>query len=285
MGRTRSVRNMDTATLRSLVMIADLGNMTRAASRLHMTQSAVSMQIKRLEEALEVTVFERSARGAQLTPQGEQLLQYARSIIRLNDDAFGRLTSPEYEGQVRLGVPDDIVYPRLPPLIRRFGESFPRVDLQLSTANTHILKNRYERGELDIALTTETDEDTRGQILRRRNLVWVGAENSSAWRRQPIPVGFSKSCVFRDLALKALEKAGLSWVDAVSTEDDIVVTILRNADLCIGAALESSSYFHQTEIAHQGGLPVLPVIAISMYVDDGNPIASVLAEQIVEAYR
>ena len=105
MSTTNRLRNFDLSTLRSFVAIAESGSMTRAAARLFMTQSAISMQIKRLETSLDLSVFERSAQGMKPTTAGEQLLHFARQMLELNDEAWGRLTSPDYEGQVRLGVP------------------------------------------------------------------------------------------------------------------------------------------------------------------------------------
>ena len=105
--------NLDLATLRSFVNIAESGSMTRAAARLFMTQSAISMQIKRLEASLGLMVFERTASGIITTNSGEQLLGYALRLLDINDEAVGRLTSLDYAGQLRLGVPSDIIYPSM----------------------------------------------------------------------------------------------------------------------------------------------------------------------------
>src|SRR5210317_771975 len=115
------LHNLDLGTLRSFVTIADSGSMTRAASRLFMTQSAISMQIKRLETSLGFSVFDRSSQGMKPTTEGEQLLQYANQMLAINDEAMGRLTSPDYEGVIRLGAPSDVIYPHVPAAIRDYS--------------------------------------------------------------------------------------------------------------------------------------------------------------------
>jgi len=139
------LRNLDLGTLRSFVTIADTGSMTRAAGRLFMTQSAISMQIKRLESSLGMSVFERSAQGMTPTSEGEQLLQFANQMLSLNDEAMGRLTSPDFEGIIRFGAPGDVIYPHIPGILREFSRDFPRVQLKFSSSRTVTLKSNSSR--------------------------------------------------------------------------------------------------------------------------------------------
>ena len=118
---TNRLRNLDLNSLRSFVTIAEAGSMTRAASRLFMTQSAISMQIKRLENSLGFSVFERSAQGMSPTTEGEQLLHFANQMLALNDEAMGRLTSPDSEGLIRLGAPVDVGRGEAVYLVRAVG--------------------------------------------------------------------------------------------------------------------------------------------------------------------
>ena len=114
-------RNLDVTALRSFVAVADEGKVTAAAARLNLTQSAVSMQLKRLEEALDQALFDRSGRGVALTSEGELLLSYARRMIALNDEIWSRMTHEDFEGELIFGVPHDIVYPHVPTVLRRFA--------------------------------------------------------------------------------------------------------------------------------------------------------------------
>ena len=115
------MRNLDVTTLRSFVAVADSGGVTRAAGLLHLTQSAVSMQLKRLEEMLGLDLLDRSGRGIALTASGEQLLTYARRMVSLNDEVITRLTDQAFEGEITLGVPHDIVYPFIPRILQQFN--------------------------------------------------------------------------------------------------------------------------------------------------------------------
>ena len=126
------IRNLDLSALRSFVTAAEAGGVTRAAHRLNLTQSAVSMQLKRLEEAMGLPLIDRSGRSIALTPEGEQLLGYGKRIIALNDEAWGRLTGSAFEGEIAFGVPHDIIYPHVPQVLSAFAAAYPRVKVQLT---------------------------------------------------------------------------------------------------------------------------------------------------------
>ena len=147
-------RNLDTTALRAFAAVAETGGVTRAASMLNLTQSAVSMQLKRLEVALDVTLLDRAGRGVALTAEGEQLLSYARRILALNDEAVDKMTAEEFEGEIRLGVPHDIVPRAIPQVLRAFAVEFPRMKVQLTTSWTLDLLEQLESGACDVILTT-----------------------------------------------------------------------------------------------------------------------------------
>ncbi|MFN6979926.1 MAG: LysR family transcriptional regulator, partial [Gemmobacter sp.] len=168
-------RHLDLAALRSFVAVADTGGVTRAAGLMNLTQSAVSMQLKRLEESLGLALIDRAGRGVALTAAGEQLVGYARRLLSLNDEALGRLTGRAYEGVVRLGVPTDIVHPFIPRVLRQFAVAFPRVQVNLSSSYTRRLRAQFARGECDLILTTEDAPDAGGVVLAQLPLVWIGA--------------------------------------------------------------------------------------------------------------
>jgi DNA-binding transcriptional LysR family regulator len=257
--------NLDLATLRSFVNIAESGSMTRAAARLFMTQSAISMQIKRLEASLGLMVFERTAAGMVTTNSGEQLLGYALRLLDINDEAVGRLTSLDYAGQLRLGVPSDIIYPSMPDILKQFSRDHPRVQVKLCCANSKLLKRQFSQGLQDVILTTEKTPDGKGQIIGSQSLVWTGADDGNAWKQQPLPVGITKSCAFRSGVIKALEGVGLEWVNIVTTEDYSAVEAMTAADLCVGVELGRAQIAGRGPIDHRGLLPTLPDYSIVMY--------------------
>ena len=171
-------RNLDLTALRAFATVAEAGGVTRAAGLLNLTQSAVSMQIKRLEQSLGREFFARTARRLTLTPEGEQLLGYARRMLELNDEALSRMTDGAYEGELRLGVPHDIVYPAIPRILARFAARYPRVRINLVSSFTDLMRDAFARGELDLMLSTEEGSDRRGRSWRRA--IWSG----SGWRAE-----------------------------------------------------------------------------------------------------
>ncbi len=259
------MRNLDMTTLRSFLAVAEHGGVTRAAAALHLTQSAVSMQIKRLEEMLDIEVLDRSARRVSLTAAGEQLLGYARRMIELNDEAVGRLTDTVYEGEIVLGVPHDIFYPVIPRVLKAFNAAFPRMKVNLKSSSTMRLHEALRKGETDLILTTEQDVKPGGETLTEMALRWTGARDGLAWKRRPLRLAFCTVCIFRPIVLRRLDAAGIDWEMAVESEDDRSVEALISADLAVGALLEDSIPPHQEAIVPGAALPDLGMQLVNMY--------------------
>jgi DNA-binding transcriptional LysR family regulator len=280
------LRNLDLGTLRSFVTIAESGSMTRAASRLFMTQSAISMQIKRLETSLGLSVFERSAQGMTTTTTGEQLLRFASQMLALNDEVVGRLTSPDYEGQIRLGAPGDVIYPHIPDILKEFSRDYPRVQIKLSSAKTIMLKEQFKKGLQDVVVTTEKFPGKGGQVVNTQPLIWTGAEQGNAWKKRPLPLGIAKNCSFRPAVIESLDDAGVKWIDVVASEDVVAGEAMASADFCVIAELEWVKHSGRVAIEHGGQLPELPEYSIVAYCDDNpaNHIAQTLVEYLQRAY-
>jgi len=280
------LRNLDMGTLRSFVTIADAGSMTRAASRLFMTQSAISMQIKRLESSLGLSVFDRSSQGMKPTTEGEQLLQYANQMLALNDEAMGRLTSPDYEGVIRLGAPGDVIYPHIPGTIREFSRDFPRVQIKFSAAGTLALKQQFDLGQHDVILTTEREPGPGGRIISTQPLLWTGAQDGVAWKRRPLPICFSRNCAFRPTVTAALDAAGIGWIDVVSSDDDLASDAMAAADLGVRAEMECVINVERQAIVHAGQLPELPSFSIALYANEksNNHLNDTLVDYLARAY-
>ena len=260
--------------------------MTRAAARLNLTQSAVSMQLKRLEGALGQALFERNGRGVSLTGAGEQMLSYARRMVALNDEAWARMTAAEWEGELVLGAPHDIVYPHLPGVLKRFALAAPRVRVTLNASYTHRLREVFARGDADLILTTEDEPGPGGETLAQRPLAWVGAPGGQAWRRRPTPLAFEPGCIFRPMAQAALDRAGLPWTMAVESASARGIEAAVSADLAVFAGIDSATPPMLEVVAHGGALPPLPRISINLYPGGGPKAALIgaLADLIRAAY-
>lgn len=280
------IRNIDMAALRAFVTVAEAGGVTRAAGFLNLTQSAVSMQIKRLEEMLGQSLFDRVGRGMSLTAEGDQLLTYGRRMVAINDEAVARMTGAAYEGELILGVPHDIVYPHIPNVLRRFAEAYPRVKVQLKSSFTRPLMDRYRRGECDMILTTETSCGPEGETLARLPLIWVGAPGGVRWRQQPVRLAFEENCLFRSSAQNALDQAGMAWELAVQSRSSRTVEATISADLAIHVCLDGCGPPHVEPIEHNGALPDLPEMNINLYAPDptANPLAARLVRQVRMSY-
>ncbi len=205
--------NIDPDLLRAFVTVVECGGFSRAAERLLRGQSAISLQIKRLEDRLGVRLLERNPRRISLTSEGELVLDHARRILNLNDELVTSITEPEVSGVVRLGAPEDFATSHLPSVLARFANSHPRVTLSVTCELTLELLEDFEAGELDIALVKrEPTGGTGGIRVWREPLVWVSASRELALAEDAIPLAVSpQPCVYRKRATDALDAIDRSW--------------------------------------------------------------------------
>lgn len=288
------MRNLDVTTLRSFVAVADLGGVTRAAGALNLTQSAVSMQLKRLEEMLGVQLMDRSNRTIGLTAAGEQLHGYASRMVDLNDEIMSRLTDQVFEGELTLGVPHDIVYPGVPQVLQRFSAEFPRMKVHLISSNTRDLKAQFQNGECDVILTTEAGKEEGAETLITKSLRWVGAPGGHAWKQRPLRLAYSRHCIFRAGAIAALEGTDIDWEIAVDTESDRTIEATVSADLAVHTMIDGTEPAHLEMIDHGGVLPALETQHINMYVAEKGrkglkgvkaEVLDYLTDQLRRAYQ
>lgn len=281
------MRNLDISVLRSFVAVAQTGGVTRAAGFLNLTQSAVSMQLKRLEQMMGQDLLDRSNRRISLTAAGEQLLGYARRMVEMNDDMFARLTDHAFEGEVTLGVPHDIVYPVIPRVLQRFNAEYPRVKVKLTSLYTSGLKRMYDRGECDLILTTEAELTEGGETLKHLPLRWIGAPRGTAWKQRPLPLANCMNCSFRVAARELLEQEDIAWEQAVESDSDRTVEATVAADLAVTVMLEGTEPPHLEQIAPGCNLPELGEQKINLYggtAANGGFVGH-LKEMIRQGYR
>lgn len=280
------MRNIDMTALRSFVTVADVGGVTRAAGMLNLTQSAVSMQLKRLEELLGIDLLDRSGRSVALTPAGEQLVGYGRRMLDLNDEIYARLTTEAFEGEIRFGVPHDIIYPRIPPVLREAARAFPRVKVRLVSEPTRRLREMFDRGEIDLMLTTEEQPGPQGESLIELPLVWMGGIGGTSWRETPLPLAFCSNCIFRGTTIRAVEQAGLPWTFAMESENDNAVSAAVGADLGVTVFIEGETAPMLEPIDHGGALPDLGTTRINLYVQRPDaPVDAAIADMLRGAHK
>ncbi|HZP98123.1 MAG TPA: LysR family transcriptional regulator [Reyranella sp.] len=268
--------------LRTFLSVVDRGGVTQAASALHMSQAAASQQIKRLEEMLECRLFERQGRGLALAPAGERLEAQARRLVAASEELLASMRTAQFEGEVRFGVPYDIIASFVPSILRRFARAQPRVRVSLVCEDSKIVRRHLASGEVDLALTTETECGRHGETLRTDRLVWVGVPGGDAHLKDPLPVSLgAATCVFRPVAIEALGKARRDWraVCEVSRMEPVYAAI--EAGLAVAPLLRSSVPERFEILGRHARLPALPEFRINLYAPPGlGPAARDLADHV-----
>lgn len=197
--------------LKCFVAVVDTGSLTNAAPEVNRSQSAVSMQLKKLEAAVGRQLLVRDARHLQLTPDGQVLLGYARRILDLHADAQTAFSGNELIGRIRLGVPDDYAAKYLTPVLKRFAPRHGAVEIELDCEQSTSLIPRVESGDLDLALVSR-DHARRGTLLFHEPMVWVGSPQFDVWRRDPLPIAtYEGSSLARHSAIKSLALQGRQY--------------------------------------------------------------------------
>jgi DNA-binding transcriptional LysR family regulator len=260
-------RNLDTTLLRTFVTVADTATMTAAANTLHLSQGAVSQQIKRLEEVLGCGLFARDPRGLRLTAAGERLFGKAKRLLSLNDEIWTEMAGDAVDGEVRLGVPQDLISTWLPPVIKAYAQAFPQVAISLVCASSPELAEALALGKLDLALIEEPVGPSAGECLRVERLVWVGAKAGTAHLKRPLPVSMVvDTCAFRPVVLAALQQHGLSWRTVFENGNIDATRATVRTDLAITAWLASTVPADLDILSGACDLPELPNFAINLFL-------------------
>ncbi len=279
--------NLEHDLLRTFVAIVDTGGFTPAARQVHRTQSAVSMQMKRLEESVGRLLFERDGRGVNLSADGEILLVYARRLLRLHDEAVSALTRPDMVGAVCLGTPDDYVDRFLPNILARFAQAYPRVQVEvLCEPSTH-LRELLADQRLDLALITCAPGREAGEVVRREPLVWVTSERHCAHESDPLPLAvFQKGCFFRGWATAALDQAGRSYRIAYSSPSISGIFASVSAGLAVTVLARSVVPGNLRILSEADGFPALPTALITLQqCGRSSAISKALADFVREGFR
>jgi DNA-binding transcriptional LysR family regulator len=254
-------RNIDMDLLRSFVTIVETGSFTRAADRLLRTQSAISLQMKRLEDQLECRLFERGGRGVEPTEAGTILLGYARRILAANDELVGRMAEPAVAGPIRVLAPDHFLPDHLAPALGRFTRAFARVTIEVHCTPVP--------GWTPDLLFEETSADDQDVILREP-LGWLAADGG--WQgppaeSRPVPLvteaGQGPGSV-HVIATAALANAGIGWRVAVTAPSRSAVIAATACGLGVAVAPRASVPAGLRLVGPSEGLPPLPPRAIAM---------------------
>jgi len=277
---------LDIDVLRTFVVIAECGSFTRAAKQVFRTPSALSMQIKRLEEILGHSLFLREARHVSLTPEGEVLLGYGRRLLRLNEEAVQQFLMPTLEGRVRFGITDDVGSRILPGVLAQFSRSYPAVQVDVMVGSSQQNVDRLDAGELDMVLITlgNDGQEWRGEVVHTEPLVWAGREGGIAANRSPLPVSLaSHGCAWRRMALNVLDEAHMSYRVAYTCDNCFGQEAAMLADLAV-APFPISLVRPPLRKLDREGLPVLGSYQVALVRNGNNPVNDALVGYVKEAF-
>lgn len=206
------MRTLDSDQLQTFLAVAEEGGFTRAAERVFKTQSAVSMQIKKLEEQIGRPLFLREGRTVRMTPEGLRLQDYANRILRLNAEALGLFHEPEVIGTIKIGLPDDYADRLLPRVLAGFTRGHPGVEIDVVCEASSCINKRIIDGRLDIGIVTSDDVDGRVRLIRREPLHWITSDHHCIHEMDPIPLALGPAtCCWRQHATDLLDKTSRPW--------------------------------------------------------------------------
>ncbi|GFZ89451.1 LysR family transcriptional regulator [Dyella caseinilytica] len=262
--------DFDPSLLRAFIAVKETGGFTHAAQRLHLTQSAVSHQIRRLEEQIGRPLLHRTTRSVALTEDGEDFLRYAKQIMHGFEALSRRFLPSPVSGVVRFGVPETFMGDRLPPLLCQFSRAFPAVRLDVSVTGNYDLRAMIDADELDLAVVISAPASDEGTLLRRTQLMWAAADYFEA-PDTSLPLAFMPPpCIYREVGVTALSHTAIEWHVIFNSPSwqgiraavlaGLAATVLTRDELEPGMRIVDGEY----------GLPPLPTADFSLICGAGG---------------
>lgn len=279
---------LPTELLITFVTIVDRGKFSLAAEVVNRTQSAVSMQVKKLEELVGSQLFKRGQRNMELTTAGELLLSYARKILQLNEEAVTKLGFTDLSGTVRMGVPEEYAESFLPDILVEFSNNHPNVRIEITCDLSMQLRALIQKNQLDIALTTSEVMETEAKLLKKSPLVWVTSDQHFQHERKPLPLAFfSGDCYCKNLALKALDKTAIDYWIAFSSQSTLGLMAAVRAGLAVTVSNAGVLQKGMRLLDSEEGFPELPdtYLALHQHQTIKNGATDSLAEFVCQAFR
>jgi DNA-binding transcriptional LysR family regulator len=277
---------LDIDQLRTFAAIADTGSFTKAAEVVHKTQSAVSMQMKRLEERIGRPIFERDGRASKLTEDGERLLDYARRMLRLNGECLASFADAELAGRVRLGVPDDYADRYLPEILARFSRSNPKVEVTVVCEPTPNLVDRIQSADLDLAIITHVEGRGPAEVIRQERLLWVASQRHGVHEEAVLPLALGRpTCRWRQAATERLDQIGRSYRILYASWNSNAVGAAVLAGLAVAVLPESAVRPGMRVLGPSEGFPPLPSCKIGLLRNrhETSQLADALAGHIISS--
>lgn len=282
------MRDLQIDWLKCFVATVDAGSLSSAAAEIHRSQSAVSMQLKKLEAAVGHRLLERDARQLALTHEGQTLLGYARRMLDLQAEAQAALREDEVTGLIRLGVPDDYASKYLTPALKRFAPRHGGVEIQLDCEQSTSLIPRVARGDLDLALVSR-DHARRGTLLFHEPMVWVGSPQFEVWRRDPLPIAvYEEASLGRRSAINSLALQGRPYKIVYNSSNLAGQIAAVESGIAVAVLTQCSVPAHLQLLGAEQGLGPLEPMEVAVYrsqASKGNKAVDSLQRMLVQTLR
>jgi DNA-binding transcriptional LysR family regulator len=261
--------------LRSFVAIADTGSFTQAAERVFRTQSAVSQQMKKLEQSVGKPLFERSGRAIRLTREGEAVLSYGRRILSLHDEAVAMIAEPEVNGIVRFGMPDDYVAKFLPPILESCMRLFPRLQIEMTCLPSFQLIPARDAGEIDVAVIS-IRPGVEAEFLRQEEVLWVTSPRHQTHEMRPLPIAlFDASCPCHQAVCTALDRKRQDYRIVYSSPSHAGLVCAVQAGIAVSALTRSAIPVGLRVLGPEDGFALLPPVQLGLL--RGNKLSDAAA--------
>jgi len=279
--------NLDIDLLKTFIAIAEHGSFTNAAEQVHKTQSAISMQMKRLEDIIGRPVFQKQGRSNSLTTDGQRLLDYAYRITKLNDEAVSLFRQPELTGLIRLGTPEDYADRLLPEILARFARSHPLVQVDVECLGSTDLASAIKQNNLDLSIVTSGKSIECDEIIRREKLVWVTAARHCTHEQEVLPLALSHiTCSWRHMAINTLEAINRPYRIAYASSNSNAIAATVLAGTAIAAIPKLTLRPGMRILTEADGFPPLGEFEIGLLhaTPHGNSAIEALACHITESF-
>ncbi|WP_087723105.1 LysR substrate-binding domain-containing protein [Pandoraea sp. PE-S2T-3] len=282
-----SLPNLDMDALRTFLATQQLGSLNRAAERIGRSQSAVSQQMRKLEEQVGMPLFRRLGRGLALTESGELVLSYAHRILDLNDEVVRAVRGASIEGVVRFGLPGDFAESWLPKALGQFKKTHPGVRVEVAVERNGVLLERLDRGELDLVLAMGYERRADAEHLATLPMTWIGPVDADVVLSPGMPLDlalYHPPCFFRRAGISALDSANISWRLAYSTAS--LQSLWSGVAAGLGITLRTAAGLPPTlrRLGEKDGLPPLPSVELCLHTASAEmpPALAQLKRAIVE---
>ncbi|KVL58711.1 LysR family transcriptional regulator [Burkholderia territorii] len=281
------MKKLDLDVLAMVVAVTESGSFAQGAQAVHRSPSAVSMQIKALEDALGKPLFIRDTRNVTATDEGRMLADYGRRMLAMRDEAWASVVRPEIRGRVTIGVPDDYISSLLPQVLGKFAAMHPRVEVRVIGQPSSALVPMLKDNTIDLACLTRIKGVT-GELVRLEPIVWTGSPKRNVWEERPLPVAlFTHGSMARDHAIKALNRQKIPFRMSYESPSFLGLISMVEAGLAVAPLARCCIPEHLVQLSQNEGLPPLDAleVVLARSAQSTRPPCDYLAEQILNEWR